>query len=554
MPFAVEIADFSGGLNVGQKLPTQDTRTWTGRDVLVTDSGLLIPRRKAAVGTGTAAGNEAISGTEEAMRAFALRDTSAGGAPVMHLFYMLTTGTPTYTIYQFTDNADGTFTYVRSFTMGDEFNGRVIPITTAGVQYAMWVRGFVGGATLEYVNLSAGGVGTYALAANANPTTLCQWGARLFVASTAVPGRIMYSDPAAFGTWPAGNYIDTSVTQSESISALIPTASALYVAREAGWLVLTGTPTDLNALQVRPLDAGQGLASPPGGWGALSIGGRIFYSGTKGGVFLRERQAVGSRDVAMNVESDEATDFIRRSPSATTSNNYDAGLFRGVEDGFTLGSVAAVPFLNGADGTGTFELIHWRNDRLQRHVLNSTTDGIGGAVIVADGWPGADSHAAIRGFALRDSDNRVAPWCLPLTETRPVYWDGASIEGVWRSAPITGTKPNEPFKVSKVLVEIYKFKTSSETVSTGWGGSCSVTCSVYADWLADISVGNLATPATTAIPWSQTAASVPDDWQRETLVFNVNDLPPSYRVTIQLKLRMVAVRRVVLYADHIGVR
>lgn len=542
MAFAVELDDFSGGLNVGQRLPTQPDKTWTGKDVLVTSSGLLVPRRKALVGTGTATGNEALSGTEEAWLPAAGVQWSGGH----HVLYMLSTSTPTYTVYQFTDNGSS-FSYVRSFTVSGEMSERPIFNRNGGVEYARWIRYAAGSDRIETINLTAGGVlALTTLPSSCVPNTLCQWGSRLLAASTATTGRIYYSNAGDFSTWPSANYIDVNSTNTDDIVELIPTANALYIGRPSGWYVLTGTFTDMNALNVRPLEAGNGTGAFAFGTGT-NIGGRILYAGNKPDAFLREITPAGGRDLAWSVEADEATDFNRRVPT------LNGAVARQVEDSLVVNTSSLV-FGSSSDGTGTFEMVAWRNGLFQRHVLDSTVDGIGGSVAVANCSPGADNYAAIRGIALRDSDNRVAPWKLPIVENRPVYWDGAAIEGVWRSAPIAGPRPGEPFRVSKVMVEVYKFKTSSESDSTGWGGSCSVKCKVWGEWGSDLSASNLGVPSTTELTWSQTASSIPDDWQREMLVFNVNDLPPVARCVVQLKLKMVAVRRVILVGEPIGQR
>ena len=554
MAFAVEVDDFSSGLNVGQRLSRQDPRTWTGRDVLVTEGGLLVPRRKAAVGTGNATGNEQITGDEEVSDAICSPKLSSGSLIGHHMVYAvnnLTAGT--YTGYLFTDNGDGTFTYVRSYTLGAEINNRFVPSrTSAGVEYAMWLRSFIGGTTFEHINLTAGGISTFTLPENGNPRTLAIWGLRLVIASTANPGRILYSDANSWGSWPAGNYLSIS-SSAEAITEIVPTASALYLGRESGWYVVTGTPVDMNALSIRPLEAGDGTPQIPGA-GALNVGGRILYTGARSDVFLREKLSVTTRDLGYNIEGDESEDFRRRQPlfpglGVTSWRRLERLIGGGVviDEGTPLIDATS-------DGDGTAEMIVWRDGTFQRHLLDSTVDGIGGAVAIANGAPGLDPLSALRGFAMRASDNRMAPWMLPLEETRPVYWGSTAVEGLWRSAPLAGPKPAEPFRVKQVLVEVYKFKTSSETDSNGWGGSCSVKCKVFADYVADVSVGNLATPTTTELTWSQTASSIPDDWQREMLVFNCADLPAVYRVVIQLKIKMVAVRRVILVGDHIGLR
>jgi hypothetical protein len=139
-----------------------------------------------------------------------------------------------------------------------------------------------------------------------------------------------------------------------------------------------------------------------------------------------------------------------------------------------------------------------------------------------------------------------------------VYHTSTAVEGVWRSAPIAGPKPFEPFRVSKVLVEVYKFRSAADggngdqASGSAWGGNCSVKCRVRGEWTTEVSNGNLSTPASTEQTWTQDSDDIPKDWQREVLEFNVNDGPPMHRCVIELKITMVAVRRVILYADHTG--
>lgn len=81
--------------------------------------------------------------------------------------------------------------------------------------------------------------------------------------------NLYWSEPGAFGTWPAGNF--NPIGDNAPIKALIPFANQLYVGKETGWWVVTG---ELGGGEtIRQLDA---IVGPSSAFVAAVSSGILF--------------------------------------------------------------------------------------------------------------------------------------------------------------------------------------------------------------------------------------------------------------------------------------
>lgn len=346
----VDYSDFNGG-EFGILEPWRaPPGTWTGKNVVLYDSGSIGPRN-------------------------GLVEVTLSGDTANFQGNIISTGA-----YSRRTNSD------LWVMLDDAGTRRIFTVTRAGVVSAVTATDPVPAATepvsslvyedIEYLSIVSNGLykltgGTFEKLAN-GPGTRCfaQYGER-FVAgggdtggvpigpdgTTSPANRLWYSAPADPEDWPSLNFIDVT----GSIVGLYPQRTHLVIVTTEGWWLLTGVPgiTDTLRRQVRtefPSWPSQGAVVEP----SMNL---AFVHGS-----LQQRDGEDEGEIAVHslgVFTGSTVQYATHLPFGSGQNyetwppTYTAATLRGPEDWLVQGGVDTAPNRAVMFRSGAWQTIEW---------------------------------------------------------------------------------------------------------------------------------------------------------------------------------------------------
>lgn len=527
----VVFEDFRQGWQSSGSVQQQPLGAHAGKDVWVTDKGLVIPRASLFAQTIDATAPNLSTSPLISAGAF---DKYAGptvASSVGPLVFFATAGA-TPKVWRF--GVDGRWNVIAATissttlaTRLPSFHNAFFDNATAPLLYALNSEGAVAARGILRMNTSGALTVTDIATPAAWHTCLCRWNDR-GVAAEANTNRIWYSDAAAFNTWGSGSFV--YIGEGAPITSLVPTPTILYVGTAVGWYGVTGvlgSTTTVRQLSSSPSDT-WGQAVP---WASGALGSDLRNKLT---LFA------GSRSRVL---------------ADTTTVAAGARTFSAAGNGwipFLQPNGVALSYQVGGTGILISEVATEFGIRHAYHVLNPTTEN---AIPINTLTGYAYESRAI--FILQDSATNVAKMARLPFDQRPLGDTSSTANTGVLSLPEIVAKDSAPFRIKAVHVEFYKGKVylnSSGIITSGWTGSCSITAQVTAT--GALHVLNLPTtppPQSTALTITEPASGYNDD-ERDVWTFPVDDCPEAFSFRIDLTLKMVSVRRVIVETYKLGER
>lgn len=360
--FRLEWAGFAGGHWIGGQSVDQPPNSYIGPDAYVGSDGFLAPAPKWAVfddfadtlcSTAYQVTGAAWVGRANSSRVVVIAYDDGG-----LLKCTMTDGSTVTT---------QTATALSAHAL-NKYTGRpIVAPDTSGFYRAKvaWPATFTHSTLPDFTGVS--GSGAYLVVADTEDTSspfltcysmpetcwmLAMWGERMYAVSQVHRNRLYYSARGDWTSW--SDYIAIGGDLGPAITAVVPTAQALYIGTTDGWFTLTGIPGD--SAYVRRLDVTVG---PLSGHAANSQYGVLFARTDRGIILMGER---GHQQYAV-VRGDYDT-RDRPGPVAVGNDVIIAGSEGGLAGSFeTIGAGNGPPWScpeNAGVGSWVLEGTQWR--------------------------------------------------------------------------------------------------------------------------------------------------------------------------------------------------
>ena len=516
--FTVEYDDFTGGHFVGDHEIKQPFNSWVGRGVCVTaDEGFLM-----ADGGWTSSGLATGSGSMPTPTMPLA--TYASGVPTGTTFVIDTT------IYQI--DTSGTLNTRGTFASAPD--SATHAVSAAGQVF------FVNGANLYQVQDSptyTKVVTSLAVAGSFSEGVwrwkdwlVVPWGVSLYFSAPGVDSSMSF---------PSGNYID--IPGNQSITTVVPTADALYVATSEAWWSITGVLGETTVLR-RLTKSGTvrraSTAVPPLPLSACEVDAGIAYIGPTERELMVLQGSVPFRWLTMRADAPTFSRIVSCADAVlgvTSTDGYppDAWIWSETARRWRRSPLPESSILSGTDaGTVTSTAYYPVED------LDALSSTLGVLVVTHATVP--SSRWSARVFTQAKNPLQPSVSSGGTTTAAPNEFAEAQVD-------LADYMKVAPFRVKEMLVEVDKGRTDGADAAAR-----SLSAQLITHPIIEVAGGGAAGAGSGSS--TQTVNFTPGDTEagdREMVRFRLGDAGPTFTAKPRLTFKGVKIRRVILVCEDV---